>query len=212
MNCNTVAEKMPDIVAGALVFDELADCRRHIARCEACSDAMRGAEALASLKSRDTESPPADLFAAVTARLPTSAGQHRDGRRFWMGTGFGGAVAASLFALALATGWVELPVRTPATASGEFIVALDEPRNMHVAIETDQALANATITVILAGNIELDGYAGQRELTWNSDLAAGVNRLTLPVRAIDPAGGRLVVRLRHPESEQVFVVDVNADA
>jgi hypothetical protein len=37
-------------------------------------------------------------------------------------------------------------------------------------------------------------------------LQAGVNRLTLPVVAVDRTGGRMIVRLSHPHSEQVFVV------
>ena len=61
---------------------------------------------------------------------------------------------------------------------------------------------------MLTGGIELDGYAGERELSWTTNLESGINRLSLPVRAITREGGSLVVQLRHPETDRLFVIDV----
>lgn len=94
----------------------------------------------------------------------------------------------------------------------EFVVTLGEPRNMDIAIETGMPLDGASISVLLSGGVELDGYDDRRELTWTTDLEAGINRLSLPVVAIDPAGGKMVVRLDHPDSEQVFVVRLKTKA
>jgi hypothetical protein len=115
-----------------------------------------------------------------------------------------------LFALALALGWIGTPT-THAPEVAEFMAALSEPRSMNVAIETDRPLEGARISILLSGGIELDGYGGRREVTWNADLQAGLNRLTLPVVAVDQAGGQMVVRLSHPHSEQIFVVRLKTD-
>jgi hypothetical protein len=209
MNCETVAENIGRFVSGNLRPEQLVGCKQHIAACPSCADALRGAEALALLKS-DIGNAPAGLFETISNKVGEAAGQDRTGHRFWLGTGFGGAIAASLFALALALGWIGTPT-TNAPEVAEFMVALSEPRNMNVAIQTDRPLEGARISILLSGGIELDGYGGRREVTWNADLQAGVNRLTLPVIAVDQAGGQMVVRLSHPHSEQIFVVRLKTD-
>lgn len=175
------------------------------------NDAAHGAEALARLRDRDIGSTPDDLFDKLSSRLVETSGQDNAGRRFWLGTGFGGAIAASLFAFALALGWIG-PSASDSPEIAEFIVALSEPRMMDIAIETDRPLQGASISILLSGGIELDGYGDQRELIWRSDLKSGINRLSLPVVAVNQAGGRMVVRLSHPQSEQVFVVRLKAES
>ena len=210
MNCEKIADIMPDIASGNLSSTLLADCRQHIAHCRECREALRGAEALAVLKNRDTGGVPAGLFDKISAGLETGPGRGRMRQGFWLGTGFGGAVAASILALALIFGWVSPPVeQTPDAA--EFIVALNEPRNMDIAIETDRPLEGASISILLSGGVELVGYGDRRELRWTTDLDAGINRMSLPILAIDPAGGQMVVRLSHPDSEQMFVVQLKTE-
>ena len=92
------------------------------------------------------------------------------------------------------------------------MVSLDEPRNMNIAFETDRRLDGATITILLSGNVEIDGYGPQRELSWSEDLDAGVNRLSLPVIANGLGGGQIIVRLEHPRSEQLFVVTLPVES
>ncbi|HUD96937.1 MAG TPA: hypothetical protein VMO24_05295 [Woeseiaceae bacterium] len=212
MNCERMAENITGLISGTLSSAQTAECKRHLGGCRDCTAALRGAEALALLKACDTGDVPPGLFDSVlnsldTAREPRHAGQ----KRFWLGTGFGGAIAASLFAVALTLGWIGAPDGySPDVA--EFYVALGEPRTMDLAIETDRPLEGARISILLAGGVELEGYGVQRELSWTSDLKAGVNRLSLPIVAVDRDGGRVVVRLSHPESEQIFVVRLRTSA
>ena len=60
-------------------------------------------------------------------------------------------------------------------------------------------------------DVEVDGYVDRHELSWFDDLEPGVNQLTLPIRAIGERGGQMVVRLSHPDSEQIFVVQLKVD-
>ena len=83
---------------------------------------------------------------------------------------------------------------------------------MDLAIEADRPLSNARITIELTGGVELDVYGSQRTVEWINDLKAGVNRLSLPVIANDLEGGRMVVRLSHPQSERIFVVRLRTEA
>lgn len=211
MNCEHMSENISELISGTLSPAQTDDCKRHAARCPDCAGALRGAEALALLKARNAGGVPGELFDSVLDGLDKAREPRRGGGRFWLGTGFGGAVAASLIALVLALGWIGTPAGvTPEVA--EFRVVLGEARNMDLAIETDRPLQDAKISILLAGGVEIAGYGERRELTWTSDLKAGVNRLSLPMIAVDQDGGRVVVRLSHPQSEQIFVVRLRTSA
>jgi len=212
MNCEWVADRISDLVAERLPTGERAQCLGHIAGCPDCSDAYRGASALLELRAQPVEAAPAGLFERVMERAVEGTPRHQAGRgRFWLGTAFGGAIAATLLVAALALGWL---VRPPADDStmAEFYVSREETRPMYLAIEADKPLPGARISVLLSGNVQLDGFGDRRELSWNDDLEAGINKLTLPLIAVGADGGQMVVRLSHPDSEQVFVVRLKLDS
>ena len=94
----------------------------------------------------------------------------------------------------------------------EVSIALNQPRNVTVTLESPEPLANAEVRVELRGALALDGYAGQRELRWLTNLDRGVNQLTLPVIALDASGGQVLVEVTHGDKRRTFVLDVRAAA
>jgi hypothetical protein len=64
--------------------------------------------------------------------------------------------------------------------------------------------------VVLSGAVGLDGYEGQRELRWRTNLDPGVNQLTLPVIATGAGGGQVLVEVLHEGKRRTFLVDVSA--
>lgn len=205
MKCEFLADKLTMLAAGDLPEDEHRSCMNHIATCEDCSDAFQGVIAMHTMRSLPAESAPAGMFERVMSR---TVEQHETGQRFWLGAGFGGAIAASLLAVAFALGMLTIPEK-PEVA--EFYVSMDESRPMHVAIEADRPLQDAKISILLSGDVRIDGFGDRRELSWTDDLDAGVNKLTLPLVAIGADGGQMIVRLDHPDSEQLFVVQLRTD-
>ena len=208
MKCETVADRIPQIAAGTLPEDEQRDCMQHIAGCETCTMALKGATAMWTVRNLPEESAPDGLFERVMSSAVQADAGRASGRRFWLGAGFGGAIAASLLAVAFALGFLAVPDQ-PAVA--EFHVSTTEARPMHVAIEADRALDGATISILLSGDVRIDGFGDRRELVWTDDLDEGINQLTLPLIAIGDEGGQMVVRLDHPDSEQLFVVQLRTE-
>lgn len=212
MNCDYIADNMAKIVYGRLPDTEMASCRRHLSSCPECTDAVRGAEALALLRNCGPRSVPEGLFDKLSTALQEPSQPQVTARpRFWAGTGIGSALAASLFMFAMTIGWIG-PSVVESEHVADFAVAVSEPRIMNVAIEADRPLQGASISILLSGDIELEGFSGERELTWITDLEEGVNRLQLPVIALDPSGGKMIVRLDHPDTQQVYVVNVDTSA
>ncbi len=203
MSCDFDKDKLRALARGSLAGAERENVLAHVDRCTDCRAALRGAEALAELAARDTGMPPVGLFEAVLEKAVSQSARAPRDNRFWIGAGVG-AIAASLVAVALFFGWTESHV--PTEGIPEFVVSLEEPRKMNLALETDRVLDGARITILVSGSVEIDGYGQRRELSWTDDLEAGVNRLSLPIIANGLEGGQIVVRLEHPQSEQVFVV------
>jgi len=212
MNCDNVADKLTELAAGSLSTYEERACKAHIAECRFCRDALHGTVAMRAMRLLDTQALPADLLDRVTRKVTRESRQVARPQRFWLGAAFGSALAASLLAAAIALGVLVRPVAVPEPDVAQFYVTTDEARPMNIAIDVDRPLQGARISVVLAGDVEVEGFDGLHELTWSDDLEAGVNKLTLPLRAVGDNVGQVVVRLSHPQSEQMFVVKLKLDA
>jgi hypothetical protein len=151
------------------------------------------------------------VFNRVMSKTSYDPQQQASRTGFWLGAGFSGALAASLLAVAFALGLLASPTHE-APVAAEFFVSAEEVRPMNIAIEADKLLEGAKISILLSGDVEVDGYVDRHELSWTDDLEPGVNQLTLPIRAIGERGGQMVVRLSHPDSEQIFVVQLKVDS
>jgi hypothetical protein len=207
MQCEDAIEQIR--TAGSRAGGDLRAAMTHAAGCEDCHSALRALDALRTL--RDAPVPNASDGALERAldKALASAPVQRYRRGFWSGLASGAALAATMAALAvglwLRSGDGELPTAVP-----EVRLALNQPRAVTVTLESPEALANAEVRVELRGAVALEGYDGQRELRWMTDLDRGVNQLTLPVMAIDTTGGQVLVEVTHGDKRRTFILDVRA--
>ena len=183
----------------------------HVADCSDCQAALRAIDALRTLRHEPTPTAgDAAIQRAVDRALATNSSQ-RYRRGFWTGLTSGAAAAAAVAALVVGAGlWRadgEAPVAIP-----EVRTALNQRRDVTVTLESPEPLADAEVRVELRGAVELEGYTGQRELRWSTDLERGINQLTLPVVAIDARGGQVLVEVTHGQKRRTFVLDVRATA
>lgn len=189
---------------------EVPAARAHVASCEDCQAALRALEAVQVLR----EAPPVvaegSIERAIDKALAAGSAQ-RYRRGFWTGLGSGAALAAALAALTVGV-WLWRAGGEAAVAVPEVRVALNQRSDVTVTLESPERLSNAEVRVELRGALALDGYAGQRELRWSTDLDRGINRLTLPVVASDASGGQVLVEVTHGAKRRAFVLDVHAAA
>ncbi|HEX7080658.1 MAG TPA: hypothetical protein VF329_06565 [Gammaproteobacteria bacterium] len=190
----------------------------HLAYCTSCRDAQVAAGVLRVERARPVPGPTPGAFERAIAhatrgrgdagalRTPSRAAGRGAHRGFWAGMAVGAVSAA-----AAAAAWVVLlvPAREPQSASTTPLVtmALNEKRDVSIAVDTPAPLRNAEIRVVLTGAISLDGFADRRELRWHADLEAGSNQLTLPVVATG-AAGQLMVEVQHGQKRRTFIVDI----
>ena len=134
----------------------------------------------------------------------THEGSKRQRNR-WMMTGFGAAIAATIAAWVIGGMLLNEPQLTePGAAIPGVTIALAEPRTVNLVFASAKALDSATLTVTLPDGIELDGFPGQREITWETSLSEGKNLLPLTLVAVAPTGGELLARLEHEDRDRTF--------
>lgn len=211
MNCESVMERLDALSGDDVASVERRKIENHISTCEECRSAMRGAEAMRTVKAQPIEKAPDHLFERVIRGAAGTDMPASSNKGFWVGMGFGGSLVAAIAVVALTIGlFGNEPIPAPGIA--QFMVSMEETRDLNVAIDLKRALPGATLSVILAGGIELAGFGDRRELVWTADLEQGINKLTLPVFATGSNGGQLIVKLDHAASHQVFVINLKLDS
>ena len=128
---------------------------------------------------------------------------NRRQRNRWVMTGFGGAVAAAM-ALWIVSGVFFTAPGVQQSAVPSVTMAMEAPRTLNLMFSSATALENATMTVVLPEGIEIQGFAGLREVTWETSLREGRNYLPLTLVATAPVGGELLATLRHKDDDKTF--------
>ena len=229
MNCTEFDKVIDDYRDGEPGFEAGAEqrvrCDRHLQGCERCRTVLARHDALQQALRAMPVPEPSPGFAQRALRVAAQRNQpvqaaagghraagddsHHQHRRRGFVMGFGSAVAA---ALAL---WVVVglfPQQMPGDAPGELApvvtIALNEQRDIKLAFFSEQALKGARISIRMPENIALAGFPGQRELSWETNLAPGDNLLRLPVIATGVASGELVARIEYGDQQKVLIVNV----
>ena len=210
MRCEDAVETIR--TAGSQPGSDLREAMDHAAHCDDCHAALRALDAMRTL--RDEPALVVEDGAAERAidRALTASSAARYRRGFFSGLASGAAIAATIAALAVGVWLFGDGTTDPSVAVPEVRIALHQRSDVTVTLESPERLTNAEVRVELRGAVALDGYAGQRELRWSTDLDRGVNQLTLPVVAIDATGGQVLVEVTHGEKRRTFVLDVRATA
>jgi hypothetical protein len=137
----------------------------------------------------------------------THEGSRRQRNR-WVLTGFAAAIVAGIALWFVGGAFLSTPVTPEAEIPG-IAMTLEEPRTVKLVFASKTALEGALLTVTLPEGVELAGFPGQREVTWETSLVQGKNLLPLELVALTPAGGEVLARLEHENRGRTFRLRVN---
>ena len=122
----------------------------------------------------------------------------------------GAAVAAGLAIWVITSMLISSPHVPDADPSIPGItIALEQEHTVRLVFASATALDSAILTVSLPEGIELAGFPGQREISWETSLQEGKNLLPLTLIALTPAGGELLARLEHNDRDRIFRLRVD---
>lgn len=212
MSDTHINEKLDDYMDGSLDEAETLALDAHVDSCNTCRQTVDSEQRLRGLLKDYAVPAPDDAYfdqALAKASHVSTNGQ----RNRWLMTGFGGAVAAGLLAWVIGGTILQTPepVESVASIPGVTMV-LEEPRTVNLVFSSATELADAILTVNLPAGIEIEGFAGQREITWITSLQAGKNILPLRLIATTPHGGELLARLEHDNRDRTFRIRVDVSS
>ena len=165
-------------------------------------------EVLELLKDYPMAAATAGFYDQALARA-THEGSRRQRNR-WLMAGFGSAVAAGIVLWFVGGFLFTTPqVTQPDPSIPGVAMTLEEPRTINLMFASKTALEGATLTVSLPAGVELAGFPGQREITWETSLDEGKNYLPLELIALTPAGGEVLARLEHDDRSRTFRLRVD---
>ncbi len=201
MNCREIEHKLDDFLDGALDDSRREALQAHVAGCETCHKVLAREKALRhALRALPVEGPSEGFY----ERALQHAMEHdRPSPHFLVG----GAIAASFALLLVGSLLFQQPSVEPGAARQDIpglTISLNEERDVKLVFDSTQALAQATFTVVLPPGVELRGYPGQREITWQGSLQKGKNLLVLPVIARGEGGGELTAYVSHGDKRKAF--------
>jgi len=210
MNCTRLSDRLDDYMDSHLDAADRKALDTHLGDCADCREVLAAERRFrGALKDYGESGMPQPDTAYFDSALANAAweGMRRQRNR-WVMSGVGGTIAAAVLVWFLA-GALPTPDTLPAAEVPAIAMTLEEPRRLNLVFSSATALADATMTVILPPGVEVEGFAGQREITWMTSLTAGRNVLPLTLIATSPQGGELLATLRHSDDDKTFRVLVN---
>ncbi|MEM9403900.1 MAG: hypothetical protein AAGA44_15615 [Pseudomonadota bacterium] len=212
MNCETLNTHLDDFIDRRLDDALLADLSRQAAECPTCARTVAQARALREslvVYGARTLPMPDDAFFSAAIANAIVAGTKTTRQQYWL-KGFSTAMVAGLAVLAV-TLFMLRPHNPVDDAVGipTVSISLEQVRTVNLVFASASDLDDASLTVSLPDGVYLQGFEGQKEITWMTSLTAGRNILPLKLIATTPRGGELLAVLRHEDDDKAFRLQVD---
>jgi hypothetical protein len=205
MKCKYFEIHIDDFLNAQLSDNDLSDFELHMLNCKDCAEKLRVEEGLISgLKKLPVEPASEDFDQRVFAevrRQYSPATQNKHGYRF--AAGFATAAIASLAIWFVSSVYI----LDPLVEQPEIVfIEMNESQTVRLMFESPADIQQVHLSIGLPENMQLDGYPGQRELSWQTSLLKGQNVLALPIMAIGKGQGELFAQLSYGDKTKTFKV------
>ncbi len=215
---NQLDEYLDNLPGEGLDDDQAATIALHIQGCSACASELEFRESTRQdLQALTVPAPRPGFLEQAVANAAASADQaeRRSDERQPSYNRFGGALmalAAALIAAVLVSSVMTRPdVGAPETTLQSIHLATNTVTPVKLAFSSETALEDARLSLSLPVGVELMGYDGQTDLSWNTNLEEGTNVLRLPLIGRMAASDVLVARLEHPSGAKTFRLPVTVN-
>lgn len=207
MNCEQLQRRLDEYLDGDLDLNTEAGLHAHLDICPACRARLARAEAIqAALKAVRVPPMTPGFAQRAVAEAAARRRSRRHGSIFF--TGVGSALVAG-FAMLMVVGGL-LPGGKDAAPAllTEVAISVAAPKMVNVAFDVSYAMHNATLRIQLPDNIEVIGFPGVKQLSWQTSLAQGRNVLPLPLRANGDSDGEISTTIEHDGKQKSVRIKV----
>src|SRR6266699_1241591 len=204
MECRDFALQLDDLLDGRLHALGRNSAQEHLERCPDCRQLHE--HAVAVLETVRKLAPPAMHPGFIDQTLSRATRPAVGPARPKWRPVLGMALAASLvLGVALGVFFATQP------AVHAVSLTLDRPETVRLMFTSAKPLKAATVSLALPENVELVGYGGRRELSWETDLRKGGNLMQLPLIVRGATKDDLVANLSHGGSSKTFRLKIEVD-
>lgn len=203
-------------------FNELSEAEslrltQHMATCRRCQKYDRQMQAVVDCLKVIGSSGQHDLESARAEQLLEKAYQRyrtaARGRQAIAATLLAGFIGGAAFWAVVDELRQESPAYPLISHTQTITLPVTGVKKISLAIDSDRPLTEVTFTIELPDGVELDGYPGQRQLSWQGQLQVGLNRLTLPLLTHRQAReGLLKARIEYMGGGQELVLPLKPAA
>ncbi|HHL45541.1 MAG TPA: hypothetical protein ENJ24_03110 [Gammaproteobacteria bacterium] len=209
MNCEQLHSQLDNYLDGELSAELHNQAETHISGCESCRAAVAEAREIQEAL-RQIPAPPMRPGFASQA-IKHAVNQHSHHRRGFV-AGFSTALAASLV-LALFIGGL-LPDMEQSPESGAtpaVLISMQQPQTVNLVFDVATAMENATLSIVLPDSVEVVGFPGQHEITWQTSLQAGRNILPLPLKGIMHSNSTVVASIEQDGKKKSIRIPIEVN-
>ena len=203
MQCADIKNLADDYIDGRLPQLRRRDVHEHLSHCRDCASEVTLKQQLLR-RLRDLPAP--QVQPHLMRRIEMSRRHTRRQQWRWFGAGIGAAMAAGLAVMALIA--LLKPLNETISAEPMVVAKVNQAGSVHILVHSGHTIDEVRFTLVVPENIELQGYEGRRQVAWKGRLRKGENLLSLPVVAVKPSSGTLVVIIEHGESSKEYHVNI----
>jgi len=87
-------------------------------------------------------------------------------------------------------------------------IQIVQEQDINLLFEATETLANVTFTVILPANIEMPGYPGSKQISWQGSIHQGKNLLSIPIINLGTKKGTISAELQHQNKKRTFKINI----
>lgn len=199
MNCKDIYIHIDDFLSGELDRQETTLFEQHLATCKTCQDQIGQRQVMLDMLGNLPYEEPDEDFSQRAFDKVKRLHQPHSKRHF--AAGFATALAASLVIWFVST--VFIPVANMHQPQ-EVTLTLNTTTDVRLMFDANEDLENVRLSLNLPANMQLKGFPGQHQISWETRLKKGPNVLRLPIDVTNAGDGELIARLHYGDKMKTF--------
>lgn len=209
MNCEHIDMRMGDFLDKALDQPSADRFEAHLLLCTKCAGKVARARYIhAAIKSMPVPQLPHDSRQRLLQQIRSRSSTTRTGN--WRAFFQGASAATLILGLGLIF-WQQITSdlshpTMPATASQQPLAA--NTQTVQLVFDSSKALHGVTLTLELPEGVEAQEFPGLQQISWQVDIDAGANVLSLPLYISAQERQELVAHIEHGTSRKTFRVPI----
>lgn len=201
MNCRVTRGLINDFFDGTLGKDTEEKVLHHLVDCVACHNVFENEKQLRKMLQNLPAPLPSSDFTNQVVQKAISEAQSKGRFKTVISMCGGIAAAIALWVLVSLSGTM-LPNAEKQNTLADMTLELQKKTTIRMVFNTPHDMLHSKVTLHVPQHLDIVGFPGEREISWNTDLLKGKNLLEVPVVAKKTGQANLVTLIAYQNKEK----------